>query len=80
MSRVLIAEPDHEGVQIVARGRDQRAIGFATLVWMWATWAGGRVGIMADLYVASPARRSGVGRQLIQACRRECRRVEPGRD
>jgi len=30
---------------------------------------------MGDLYVAAPARRSGVGRQLIQTCRRECQRV-----
>jgi GNAT superfamily N-acetyltransferase len=76
ISRALIADPDHGGVQIIARGGDQRAIGFATLVWTWTTWAGGRIGIMGDLYVASPARRSGVGRQLIQACRRECQRVE----
>jgi GNAT superfamily N-acetyltransferase len=76
ISRALIADPDHEGVQIIARGCDQGAIGFATLVWTWATWAGGRIGIMGDLFVASPARRSGVGRQLIEACRRECQRVD----
>ena len=76
ISRALIADPDHEGVQIIARGPDRRAIGFATLVWTWATWAGGRIGIMGDLYVASAARRAGVGRQLIEACRRECRRAE----
>jgi GNAT superfamily N-acetyltransferase len=75
ISRALIADPDHEGLQIIARGRDERAIGFATLVWTWATWAGGRIGIMGDLFVASSARRSGVGRQLIEACRRECQRV-----
>jgi hypothetical protein len=31
ISRALIADPDHEGLQIIARGRDERAIGFATL-------------------------------------------------
>jgi GNAT superfamily N-acetyltransferase len=79
ISRALIADPDREGVQIIARACDERVVGFATLVWTWATWAGGRIAIMGDLYVASPARRSGVGRQLIDACRRECRRVDaPG--
>ena len=31
---------------------------------------------MGDLFVAPPARRSGVARQLIEACRRECQRVD----
>jgi GNAT superfamily N-acetyltransferase len=34
------------------------------------------VGTMGDVYVNAPARRSGVRRQLIDACRRECTRVE----
>jgi GNAT superfamily N-acetyltransferase len=76
ISRALIADPDDRGVQILARDGDDRAIGFATLVWTWATWAGGRIGIMGDLFVAAPERCSGVGRQLIEACQRECRRVD----
>jgi GNAT superfamily N-acetyltransferase len=75
ISRALIAEPEHEGVQIIARGSDGRAWGFATLLWTWATWAGRRIGVMGDLFVASSARRSGVGRQLIEACRHECQRA-----
>ena len=47
ISRALIADPKDQGVQILARGRDDRAIGFATLVWTWATWAGGRIGSWA---------------------------------
>jgi GNAT superfamily N-acetyltransferase len=75
MSRALIADPDRDGVQILARDHGGKAAGFATLVWAWASWAGGRVGIMGDLFVAAPARRSGIGGALIEACRRECRRV-----
>jgi GNAT superfamily N-acetyltransferase len=75
LSRALIADPVHEGVQIIARAGHTGAVGFATLVWVWATWAGGRVGIMGDLFVASPARRSGTGRNLIEACRQECQRA-----
>ncbi len=75
ISHALIADPDHEGVQLIARAPDEQAIGFATLVWTWATWAGGRIGIIGDLYVSQQARRSGVGRQLIEACRRECQRT-----
>jgi hypothetical protein len=71
LSRALIADPVHEGVQIIARTGNTGAVGFATLVWIWATWAGGRVGIMGDLFVASPARRWETGRNLIEACRQE---------
>lgn len=75
ISRALIADPDREGVQLLCRDMEGEAIGFATVVWTWATWAGGRVGIMGDLFVASPARRVGCGRALVEACRQECRRV-----
>lgn len=75
ISRALIADPDREGVQLLGRNAAGDAVGFATVVWTWATWAGGRVGIMGDLFVASPARRAGCGRALIEACRRECSRV-----
>jgi GNAT superfamily N-acetyltransferase len=75
ISRALIADPEREGVQVLARNASGEAIGFATLVWTWATWAGGRVGIMGDLFVAAPARRAGCGRALVEACRRDCRRV-----
>jgi GNAT superfamily N-acetyltransferase len=76
LCRALIADPDRQGVQLIARGIDGQAAGFATLLWTWATWAGGGIGIMGDLFVAAPARRSGVGRTLIDACRQECRRVD----
>ena len=55
ISRALIADSGREGVQIIARDAHDRPIGFATVVWTWATWAGGRVGIMA--ICSSPPRR-----------------------
>jgi GNAT superfamily N-acetyltransferase len=75
LSRALIADPERQGLQIIARDDRRQPSGFATLVWTWATWAGGRVGIMGDVYVAAWARRLGTGRALIEACRSECHRV-----
>lgn len=73
MSRVLIADPDHEGVQFIARGEDGDAIGFATLFWTWTTTRGGRLGVMNDLYVAPEARGAGVADALIAECHERAR-------
>jgi len=37
----LIAEPDSNGVQFIARNSAGKAIGFATLFWSWTTRVGG---------------------------------------
>jgi GNAT superfamily N-acetyltransferase len=71
LSRALIADPDHEGVQLLARA-DGRAVGFATIFWSWATTNAERIGVMNDLFVAPEARGSGVAEALIEACRAEC--------
>jgi len=71
LSRALIAEPEREGVQLLARD-DRRAVGFATIFWSWATTSAGRIGVMNDLFVAPEARGSGVAEALIEACRAEC--------
>ena len=71
MSRALIADPDCEGVQLVARD-DSGAVGFATIFWSWATTSAERIGVMNDLYVAPEARGTGVAEALIEACRAEC--------
>ena len=72
LSRALLADPEREGVQLLARDDDGRAAGFASLYWSWDTLVAARVGIMHDLFV-TPARRSqGVGAALIDACRAEC--------
>ena len=74
VSRALIADPDCEGVQLIARDDLDGASGFATVYWSWDTLLAARVGIMHDLYVAPAARGRGVAEALIEACRLECRR------
>jgi GNAT superfamily N-acetyltransferase len=73
LSRALLADPEREGLQLLARDSDGRAVGFATLYWTWATLSASRVGIMNDLYVAAEARGSGVADALVAACLRRCR-------
>jgi GNAT superfamily N-acetyltransferase len=71
LSRALIADPEREGVQLLARNEGQ-AVGFATIFWSWATTSAERIGVMNDLFVAPEARGTGVAQELIEACRAEC--------
>jgi GNAT superfamily N-acetyltransferase len=73
MSRELIADPGKEGLQLIARAEDGRAVGFATIFWTWTTLSASRIGVMNDLFVAADARGSGVAEQLIEACAERCR-------
>ena len=68
MSRALIADPQQEGVQFIARDEDGTALGFATIYWMWSTSRADRIGVMNDLFTAAEARRRGVGEALIRTC------------
>jgi GNAT superfamily N-acetyltransferase len=72
LARALIADPEREGVQLIAR-RHGEAVGFATIYWSWATTIASRIGVMNDLFVTPAARGSGAAEQLIQACVEECR-------
>jgi GNAT superfamily N-acetyltransferase len=72
LSRALIADPEREGVQLLARDGDE-AVGFATIYWSWATTSASRIGVMNDLFVAATARGTGVAEALIQACLAECK-------
>jgi GNAT superfamily N-acetyltransferase len=72
LSRALIANPELEGVQFIARDDDGRAIGFASLFWTWSTTRGGRLGVMNDLFVAPEGRGTGAAESLIEACRARC--------
>ena len=71
LSRALIADPDREGLQLIARNtaRPPLAVGFATIYWTWQTLAAARLAVMNDLFVADAARGSGLAERLIAACR-----------
>ena len=73
MSRALIADPEREGLQLIARDDAGAAIGFATIFWTWSTSSAARIGTMNDLYVAPEGRGSGAAEELIRACLDRCR-------
>jgi GNAT superfamily N-acetyltransferase len=72
LSRALLGDPEREGLQLIARDADGRAVGFATIFWSWSTIAAGRIGIMHDLYVSPDARGLGVAERLIGASVERC--------
>ena len=61
LSLTLIENPDTEGIQLIARGDDGAARGFATLYWTFSTLVASAIGLMNDLYVCPEARGSGLG-------------------
>ena len=73
LCEALIADPEHEGVQLIARDDAGTAVGFATIFWSWSTTRAIRIGIMNDLFVAPEARGTGLADRLIAACADECR-------
>lgn len=68
MSQALIADPEREGMQLVARDREGAAVAFATLFWTWQTLSASRAAVMNDLYVAEHARGTRIADALIAAC------------
>jgi GNAT superfamily N-acetyltransferase len=73
LARALIADPEREGMQFLARDGEGRAIGFATVYWLWSTTSATRIGLMNDLFVAPEGRGSGAAEALIERCRAACR-------
>ena len=72
LSRTLIADPEREGVQLLARDAQASAVGFASVFWSWDTTVASRIGIMNDLFVAPRARGSGLAEALIEASLQRC--------
>jgi GNAT superfamily N-acetyltransferase len=70
LALALIADPDREGIQLIARAEGGEPLGFATLYWTWQTLNAARAGVMNDLFVVPDVRGQGVGRALIEECRR----------
>jgi GNAT superfamily N-acetyltransferase len=68
LSRALIADPEREGFQLIARDETGAATGFATVFWLWSTLAACRIGLMNDLFVFPDARGTGTADELIGAC------------
>jgi GNAT superfamily N-acetyltransferase len=68
MSRALIADPEREGIQLVARDWDGAAVAFATVFWTWQTLSASRTAVMNDLFVAQHARGTKIADALIAAC------------
>jgi GNAT superfamily N-acetyltransferase len=68
MSQALIADPEHEGIQLVARNWNGAAVGFATVFWTWQTLSASRAAVMNDLFVAEHARGTRIADALIAAC------------
>lgn len=72
LSRSLLEDPEHEGLQLIARDPASTAVGFATVFWSWSTTRAFRIAVMNDLYVAPAARGTGVADRLIKACAEHC--------
>ena len=68
LCRALIADPEREGVQLIARDGAAAAVGFATVYWTWQTLSGARLAVMNDLFVRRDARGTGLADALIAAC------------
>ncbi|MDX6714470.1 MAG: hypothetical protein QOH30_1028 [Baekduia sp.] len=71
MSGALIADPEHEGIQLLARSGPPahgEAVGFATVFWTWQTLSTSRAAVMNDLFVAEHARGTRIADALIAAC------------
>src|SRR5947208_2036799 len=75
MARALIAAPDAEGMLLVARDGERKAVGFAATGWKWSSLRGARIAVLEDLFVAPEARGHGAADGLIEACAARAREL-----
>jgi GNAT superfamily N-acetyltransferase len=68
LSRALIADPERDGIQLLARDAEGEGLGFATVYWTWQTLSAARLAVMNDLFVAEAGRGTGLADRLIAAC------------
>ena len=73
VSEALIEDPEHEGLQLIARDDGDRAVGFATIFWSWSTLQAARIAVMNDLFVDPAGRGGGYAEALIRACAERAR-------
>ena len=73
MARELIASPERDGVQLIARDESGGAVAFATIFWTWSTLSASRIAVMNDLFVSPDARGGGHADELILACAERAR-------
>jgi GNAT superfamily N-acetyltransferase len=74
LCRTLLADPDCEGFQLIARADDGRAVAFATIYWSWSTLTASRTAILNDVYVSPDVRGYGLAEALIEEARQRCTR------
>lgn len=65
LARWLLEHPE-DGVQVLARDEEGRAVGFATIYWTWRTMHASRLAVLEDLFVAPVARGTGTAEALIR--------------
>ena len=74
LCEALLADPDREGLQLIARDRTGEAVGFATIYWSWSTLDACRLAIMNDLFVDEKVRGTGLADALIGVCADQARK------
>ena len=79
VSRALIADPEREGVQLIARTPDGQAVGFATIYWTWQTLNAARLAVMNDLFITHRGPRQRARRPPDRRLPRAGRRARRGR-
>ena len=79
VARTLVADPEGEGFQLIARDDAGRAVEFVTVYWSWSTLAAARTAIMNDLFVHPDAQGTGLAEDLVEGAGCDPAAVAPSR-